>query len=492
VQISSIGMSKPDDIFLEKIIKTFHNLKFLNLKNYDITDKTLFLLKNLESLEELDVSLCLISDEGLYALSELKNLKKLNITGCFEIKDKGLNLLTQKCPELNINKDDHLIDEDFTSLEKKCWESMLEFNNIHKDSIVSEINLKPYANILNDKIIKHIVTHFSDLKSLTLYGNTITHAGLNYLQNLSKLETLKFHMSMTDKNFRQLIKLKQLKSLEFFGFKNTDQKNLKIIAENLTSLEALNINDCSNLTYQDLSALKALTNLKKLNLTNAPDITDTFLKVMLKDYKNLEDLDISYCCNITDEGLKFIVENLENLEGLDLSGCRKITDDGLKNIIKNLKNLKRLNICDSKDITNEDLKFIFQNLENLESLGLSYSSKKEGYLQRFQNFKNLKRLNLTGSRLTDNDFKFICENFKNLEDLTLMGCYRITHKALQSISENLKNLKTLNLEGCIMNDKGLKSLLNLKNLNHVDIRFSRIDTVTLKDFEGRGLFDFVF
>ena len=121
------------------------------------------------------------------------------------------------------------------------------------------------------------------------------------------------------------------------------------ITKSLPSLEVLDISFL-DISSNSLQQLKHCNNLKTLNLSYSPQLSDHMLG-QLKCNESLESLSIAGCENITDAGLAHIVK-MRCLKWLDCSKLEMVTDHGLLRLVKELKDLEYLCIqyCDPRKV----------------------------------------------------------------------------------------------------------------------------------------------
>ena len=218
-----------------------------------------------------------------------------------------------------------------------------------------------------------------------------------------------------------------------------------------SSLQALTIDGCENITGKALDGLKQFTphlkllscqqckfiddeylipllpftpSLCVLNLNNCDLVTDDFLKIVGSQLRHLELLHMAFCTSITDQGLyQFAVTvNTQTFTSMDLTCCRSLTDDSIVGLASKCTGLKYLNLCGVSRCTAIGGKAVTHNCWSLEYL-------------------NLEDLNL----LTDEVFHFDAAGdgrraadqnmLRSLVDLNVSECPRLTDSALKGIGQ---------------------------------------------------------
>ncbi len=183
---------------------------------------------------------------------------------------------------------------------------------------------------------------------------------------------------------------------------------------------------------------------------------DTFERLLEEvRQKKIPGLDLSNRWDITDEDLVSI-GSLERLQTLYLSKT-KMTDAGMP-ALATLKNLHTLEL--NNRITNAGLTplQLLPKLEDLTLIGGKISDK--GALAILPSLKQLKRLTLSDTAITDNGLKALASLTK-LEALLLPS--GITDRGIAALI-SLVSLKELDLTRTLVSDRGLETLRSLKNL----------------------------
>ncbi|MCM1329668.1 MAG: hypothetical protein NC253_09540 [Ruminococcus sp.] len=272
---------------------------------------------------------------------------------------------------------------------------------------------------------KEVAKKLPELQSLSVVcadvKNTAALAGLKDLVWLG----LHDNDGAEDLSFlKKLTGLKKFKYANIYGDNPCESIKPLAYLKNLTELSI----EVKGQTAADISPLKGLTKLKKLDLQNAggEDLA------ILKNMKNLKDLtlDLSEKTDMT------FLSSLTRLERLDVSGDTKNLS-----VVTGLKKLTSLSVFDS----DENLSFIGE-MTRLESLHLSYVSKSA--LQNAGKLKNLKELSLIDVNYHNPyDMSFLSE-LTNLEDLFIFSQRGLD---ITGISK-LKKLKNISVHLCEFED----------------------------------------
>jgi hypothetical protein len=271
------------------------------------------------------------------------------------------------------------------------------------------------------------------LKRLEIYLRSNPKDGLQHLNKLDKLESLKVGGNfLNDDIFKPLEKLDHLTFLEIRGKGPTDEC-LRYI-QPLTSLHDLTLWG-GNWTSQGIKNLSRL-NPRSLTIYSTNNIDAGM--VILEKMPLLEKLSFQFT-PITNAGLKHL-EKLPSLNELVVAQTN-IDDDGLS-CLKKIKSLRSLCLTDT----------------NIKGSGL----------EALAEIKELQRLWLDGTKINDDSLKYLSK-MKHLKYLDLSRT-NITLAGLKNILQHLQRVSAdwegtdLHLELVIFNTPAAKSLQNNQKL----------------------------
>jgi len=177
---------------------------------------------------------------------------------------------------------------------------------------------------------------------------------------------------------------------------------------------------------------------------------------------------------IDDEALS-LLPGLYNLEWLEIGGG-PATAAGLK-YLGQCVSLKRLYLHDI-NLSGNALTWL-SSLKELEALSLYCTDSDGSVLDNIKAANSLTVLNLTKSRIVDEDMNRIAR-FKKLEVLALPAT-RITVVGLKKL-KGLNSLNVLNMIDCNINDADLPVFLNMPNLRIFFARGGHLSDEAVKSF----------
>lgn len=210
---------------------------------------------------------------------------------------------------------------------------------------------------------------FINLQSLVLANTRITNKTILAISTLPRLEQLDISGTrISDAGIQSLVLLKSLRELRVDGANLTDS-GLARLGE-LPLLEALSASSCRGISGQQFTAAimqGAYPRLRLLNVARTRFGTAGLLRIDLLD--SLQHLNVTDC-GVTDEGVKGIAacKELVILE----AGENSFGQIGLAALSAN-RNLRELSIESNQSIKNDCLNSL-KNLRELEKLNVSGTS----------------------------------------------------------------------------------------------------------------------
>jgi internalin A len=308
----------------------------------------------------------------------------------------------------------------------------------------------------------------------------------------------------TDEDLNYVAHIATLKRLDL-SFTLVTDKGIKEL-EQLRQLEDLNLETAEALTDASMNYVKNIPTLRRLKVRGV-DITDVGMPAIAQ-MTGLRSLDLSHTM-LEDVGLENLPA-LTDLEELYLGGDM-ITGINL-NFLKLLPKLKKLSLdgvqrrnagaCWTPRVTDLDLDTIslLSGLEELDlgvGIGLGRGGKPAapgggnckltGGLQlsdlglaKLVKLKNLRRLNVSGARLTPAGLKVLAG--LPLERLSLWNCQALDDAAADVLVE-IPTLTNIDLSLTAVSDKGLRTLAKLPNLKFLYLSETKVTPQGVEAFQ---------
>ncbi|XP_030927760.1 TMV resistance protein N-like [Quercus lobata] len=439
-----------------KAVLKMSNLKFLRLNDIGyvpihfpndlrILDWSNFPLKSLPSSFQLDelVQLYLIESkiEQLWiGIKIFEKLKYINLTYSWDL----------------------ITAPDFTgvsNLEKLILESCGNLCKLHPSIGILKklifLNLRgcKRLNCLPSKFgMEPIVGNMECLKKLVLDDTAI-------MELPSSVGGMIGLTSLTLRNCKNLVclpsaicSLKSLESLDLSGCSKFDN-----LPENLGNIEGLKKLYLSGTIIKELpSSIEHLTNLTSLTLHDCYKLV--CLPNTTRDLKLCGSLNLSSC-----SAFKNLPKNPRIIEGLEMLDLSRTAIEDLPLSIERLTRLTLLSLKDCKALV--CLPSTICILESLESLDLSGCSKFDNLPESLGNVKGLKKLDLSGTAITE--LPSSIEHLTSLTLLSLKDCKTLV--CLPSTICSLKSLESLDLSRCSKFDNLPKNPGNVEGLKKLDL-----------------------
>ncbi|WVZ97007.1 hypothetical protein U9M48_042574 [Paspalum notatum var. saurae] len=302
-------------------------------------------------------------------------------------------------------------------------------------------------------------------------------------------------------------------------------------------LRVLKLADCKNVNDNAIADLAGMETLKELDLSRCTKISDAGLRHIVT-IQSLEKLHLSGT-KLSDNGV-MLISSLQNLSFLDLGGIlvtnktlwslqvltqlehldiwgSQITNEGAS-VLKDFTRLRFLNLywtsvnrlsvpptirclnmskCKIYSICDEDSEVpvaleslivsgaefgnidkVFSRIQANSLLYLDMSSCNLSNLSFMEMMKNLKHLDLSSTRISDDAIEYIAKVGTNLKHLSLKGT-GITSQALYVLAGTVPNLTSLSLSDTRIDDSALGYISMMHLLRTVDLSFTSIQGLLL-------------
>jgi internalin A len=314
----------------------------------------------------------------------------------------------------------------------------------------------------------------------------------------------------TDNDIERVVEIKGLKRLDLSFTYVTDRGIERL--QQLQQLEELTLDTAEFITDAAVSYLRANRRLRKLNLRGT-DITDISLP-HIAGMTGLKSLDLSHT-QLGDVGIESLPA-LAELEDLNLGGTRiSGVNFGVLKLLPKLRKLsfngiqrRNAGACWSPLITDLDLDSISQlsGLEDL-NLGIGVSLGRTGVpvgpgnckvaggirvtdlgLAKLARLKNLRRLDVSGARVTPAGLKVL--QGLPLDRLSLWNCAALDDSAAPVLAA-MATLTNLDLSYTSTGDAALQTLAALPHLQHLYLTDTKVTPAAVEAFRKQRPASFV-
>lgn len=163
------------------------------------------------------------------------------------------------------------------------------------------------------------------------------------------------------------------KELQFLNLSEcswTSRDTFKTLQEICPSIKQMTLCNNAHLNFSAWGELAKFKQLKKLDLTQCHQISDSDLSIILRGCSNLNELSLAYCLKIGVRGFLDLAKTLPRLTHLDLTRCA-ISDEALVEIASRCRVLMFLNISACDRLTEKGVLAAVKNASSLQTLNIS-------------------------------------------------------------------------------------------------------------------------
>ncbi|KAF8622099.1 hypothetical protein AX15_007236 [Amanita polypyramis BW_CC] len=239
----------------------------------------------------------------------------------------------------------------------------------------------------------------------------------------------------------------------------------------------------------------ACPRLESVALSGISDTSDETLALLAQTAANLQGIDLNGCTQVTDVGVVALTTKPLPLQWICLSGVVTLTDQSVFAIARAGSHLMDLDLCDLPLITPLSVSDLWTHLRKLRSLRLArcplltdeaFPSRQRGQetgetdsqsllppLALRYGAENLRTLDLSHCRITDETIEGIITYAPKIQNLFLNHCAQLTDRALDSISRLGENLDVLSMAHVSkLSDASIVNLIrSCPKLRGVDLGF---------------------
>uniref|UniRef100_A0AC35U012 F-box domain-containing protein n=1 Tax=Rhabditophanes sp. KR3021 TaxID=114890 RepID=A0AC35U012_9BILA len=311
-QLKELDLSSVEGCLDEKafliIGKYCPNLVILDCSGIVGSDKSfVYLGQSLQKIQRIAYRNMSVSEKEFWYLvkSFANNLKSADFRGCSHLYGKCFNLFGDELEELLL--DGCLMVED-EAIEALCHGAI----NLKKLRLNGCYGLNPESLALISRTLL-------DLEEFSLQGDGFTKLNPSCLYHLNNLEGMK----------RLYLDYNSIVTNEV----------IEAVSGNCKQLEKLSIAYCGDdmsLTSMGLRSIKALKNLRSVDLSGLVAVDDSSLSEIILGCDSLLEYYLKNCPNLNDSAMEKF-EQAINVEKVDVSSCIFVTNKSITTLIKKFK-----------------------------------------------------------------------------------------------------------------------------------------------------------
>lgn len=328
------------------------------------TNELLRQLRAFTALKHLSlVNSPLITDSGLSILSSLVKLQYLNLASCSKLTDTCLQHITGLKSLCFLSLDQTKVSDAGMVLYLQSAPSCLSQLSLNQTA-VTEATLEalascvPQLRVLSIKQTKvsnvAALAQMVSLQTLCLDSTGVTEASLEHLKNHPTLSSLSLAgIPVADGNHTlQIISGLKLTQLTLPGRHSVTDSGMCFLSS-LSLLCELDLTDYTQVTNQGVEHLSSLIRLKRLSLSNT-QVSDAGL-LSLRVLQELQELCLDRTV-VTSRGVAGLIVCLPHLQVLGLA-CTRVGDNVVRSGVARCKQLIKINLSRTR-ITDNGLKFL--------------------------------------------------------------------------------------------------------------------------------------
>ena len=538
-------------------LKSNKSLQYVDMSlitiDSDLISDIVVVMNNNSKLKEIKVSKLILRHNDFQYLGNylvnITGLKSLIITGCiFNIQDADklaiaikqnfeiwqLNLSNSKIPM------DHLLNilSYASIMEKLSW---LDLSSCHLDSeetkqilsVLMEMKHLQHVNlgtnIMTSNAISDVtdmIKNNQDIQMLSLPNCVLDQKDLSIIiqamQTVSSLEYVDFNNNTVDNELASdvallLTKNSKLKELRFtkLTLNQNSFQHLNNYLVKIKGLTTVNINGCSLIGHNLVTAIENNSEIQELNLSNCSILANQSWS-MLSCIPKLKYLNLSQCLLQTNETEEIfgILKHMKSLQHVDLSGNNMESDaiNDVAAMIKNNEHIQSLSLPNGI-INIEHFKIVIpamQTVSSLEYVDFSNNTVDNELASDVALLftKNSKMKEFRVAKLTLNQIGFQYLNnclmkIKGLTTINITGCSFKWMNCLQHVNvsanimegdaindvaamiKNNQDIQVLSLRYCVLDQKNLRIIIQamqtISSLEYVDFNNITVDNELASD-----------
>ncbi|CAJ2638826.1 unnamed protein product [Trifolium pratense] len=349
---------------------------------------------------------------------KLSNLLKVNLSGNVRVNDSSLlqfcinceflqEVLISRCPFISHAGIAEAIHHR-PNLNSFSVTNYLQLENFNSHFVSSLASLKRLTCLdlsfssINDSLLVSLALQSPPLTKLVLQGcYNYTYTGICYL----------------------FCKCRSLQHLDLQGAKFLNDQLFSRLCAFLTDLVSINVSGCDRLGNSSFFAL--LTNcpmLKEIRMESTkigtgptPSVEDLVV------YLRVKSLHLAYNSFLQDKHINIFGFMFPNMQLIDLSFCHRISEQQITTLLKTCRKIRHLKFAGFPKA-----KLFLINSEACD----------------------LEVLNLSHSKIDDEELYQISKSCPRLLELDLEHCYDVTEKGVRLAVENCTRLREINLRHC--------------------------------------------
>mmetsp|Transcript_3546 Transcript_3546/g.5520 ORF Transcript_3546/g.5520 Transcript_3546/m.5520 type:complete len:1201 (+) Transcript_3546:1755-5357(+) len=428
--------------------------------------------QNLSIAEGFDLSKCVrLTNASLNHIDRMNNVKVLSMNYCPLINDLGLKSIRSlyvKLQIISIEGMSLISDDGFSTIVDKC--TKLVQVNVNKCPNITEKTLLPIVK--NNPMLSSLQmsgTRLSD-ESFALVCAAMVQVGSG--KNMTNMD-ISLCRDLTDHSIICLAEsCPALRRLNMTGLSRVSDLGVRAVCSNCWYLQNLNLEDIF-LLKDDAFWFSAtrdgrraanenmLTSLQVLNLTDCSNFTDRGIDGLAERCRKLDELTLRGCDKLSDQGLKFLSDPThstasdtpmcDTIHKLNLAYCTGLTGPGILSMLTACATLEDLDLSGLATIaTDSFVHSVSRTVPTLQRLTLHKCLLlTDAVLCSLADNLWLEHLDVTGChKLSDAGLEVLSEACSGLRSVCVRRVKKITNKTVFALLRNCTGIQKIDVQDC--------------------------------------------
>jgi hypothetical protein len=207
-----------------------------------------------------------------------------------------------------------------------------------------------------------------------------------------------------------------------------------------------------------VTAVKACSQLTKLNLSRQDQLKDAHMHEIIKSFPQLRSLDVGFCIQLSDKTMRIISSTLCSLTSLNLENCLGFDEKSVAVYLPKCTALTSLNCSYCHDLRSFDL--VAEKCSSLIHFNISGTKTSDAQCVKIASALGDRLKIFSMSHKSNTALLALAKKCPNMEHLDITYCSTVTDSAIFTVADKMSKLVSLNLCACFeLTDKSVDRIL---------------------------------
>ncbi|KAF9534713.1 hypothetical protein CPB83DRAFT_754576 [Crepidotus variabilis] len=341
------------------------------------------ILPAFSSLVAIDLSnVSSTSSNALIGLASVATrLQGINLSGCDKVTDDGVLALARNCPLLRrvkLSGLTHLTDESISALAEGCPMLLeIDLNHCHRITDISVRLIWTYLIYMREMRLSHC-SLLTDAAFPAPFGGTEYMEGVNPFVSSTRTEADDLPPLLINRIFENL------RMLDLTACPLITDTAVEGLISHAPKIRNLVLSKCVLLTDRSVESICRLgRHLHYLHLGHASRVTDRSVRILARQCTRIRYIDFANCVLLTDMSV-FELSALPKLRRIGLVRVNQLTDEAIYALAERHATLERIHLSYCDQISVMAIHFLLLKLHKLTHLSLTgVPAFRQPELQRF-------------------------------------------------------------------------------------------------------------